>query len=422
MRTIRSVLSISTILGLAGCMSDVDRRASEGLSALESCDIRGAYQAFDDAYSMDRSRADIALAYALSDIATLAEDPAITALAPRLGFDRAINTELLWAEDGLLDRLTRDDDCDTIDAWFESTFPHPAVRPNGPDFWDTVDPTLTMGDIRTALVGVERRLTRIADALTTAAEHVDSQGVELSGGCGFTALPTRLQRPELYAAAAAIDAMVAVIQISKGYDGSLTFVHVFHGSEDDPEGWVADFNAHFLKPTDPDAIASARAHLERMVLRADEAVSAAMLLRPIPRAAESIFDWTAMPQEVLLDLRAITNAAMVALSEDGAAPLPFVTPSLGLDVGSFLSNPYDGTSAGPIWSVASDSWGTWVESSGALEDTLRSRFSPDPWADGAHFEWEWNIDDLEYAERESVFDPQRRWSGAYGCSSTTEPL
>ncbi len=210
-RTRISLLALTPLvaLALAGCPSEVDQRALDGLQALDRCDVRAAHDAFADALALDASRSDVALGFALTDLATLLEDPAIAAIAPELGFDRAIDTSILWGHDGLLERLGRGDSCETIDAWRSASLPHPALRPGGPDLVATIDPALTLGDLRDTLVTLSPRLTRVARALELAAEHLEDGGVTLSGGCGLSVRPIRVQAPELLALAASFDALVA---------------------------------------------------------------------------------------------------------------------------------------------------------------------------------------------------------------------
>lgn len=413
----RSPLLLLPLLLLSGCPSAVDQRAQEGVDALNRCELREARDAFADARELDTARADVALAFALTDLATLVEDPALVAIAPRLGFDRPIDSSLLWGPDGLLDRLAGSEGCDTFSPWFHQTFPHAAARTGGPDFWSTVDDSLTLGEIRNALVALGPRLTRDARALELAAENLEDGGVTISGGCGLSARPTRLQAPELLALAAALDAIVAVTEIARGYDGRLGFEIVFRGSYGREAEWVNAMNAGFLVPTDPSAIAGGRPALRAAVELALRAVRAARAARTAPRPSDSIFDWTVVPTEVLEDLEAFGIAGGEALASDGMREIPRISPLIAIDVGSFFTDPFDGTAGGPIWSVERDSFGTFVRADGTvLERLLGPRFSPDPWAAGAP-SWRFTLDwsDTPSATWEQLFDPGDRWSSAYAC-------
>src|SRR5262245_43674903 len=88
------------------CGSAAQGRAKEGAKFLEQCDMRSAHTAFADAYSMDPNDADIALAFALSDLALLGEDPALEKLRPRFGFTKPFDTTWLWNKGGLLDQAS----------------------------------------------------------------------------------------------------------------------------------------------------------------------------------------------------------------------------------------------------------------------------------------------------------------------------
>jgi hypothetical protein len=366
---------------------------------------------------MDASRSDIALAFALTDLATLVEDPAFQAIAPRLGFDRPLDSSLAWGRDGLLDRLSREDDCDTLEPWFRETFPHRSAPIGGPEFWSTVDTTLTLGDVRDVLVDIAPRLTEVARALEQTAENLDAGGVTIEGGCGLSARPTRLQAPELLALAAALDTLVAVTEIARGYDGSIPFHLLFRGSYERETEWVAAMNAGFFAPTDAGAVARGRPMLADAVALARRAVAAAAEERGRTHPSDAIFDWTAVPSDVLEDLEALGSAGERALREDGPHAIPRLEPALSIDVGSFFDPAFDGTSEGALWSVQTESGSTWITTDGdAFQRLLASHFDSDPWAEGApsrSFSIDWS--DTSGSQWEQLFDPGDRWSMAYGC-------
>ena len=163
-KLVLSSASLALGVALAGCPSPADQSAMRGVDALEQCDVRAARDAFQQAREEGSSRADVALAAALTDIVTLPEDPAFTALAPRLGFDRPIDMAIFWGADGLLDRLARMQTCEQVNAGFLDRFPHPSVRrvaspAVAPNFLDTIDPTLTMvaGSPAAASAGIAAR-------------------------------------------------------------------------------------------------------------------------------------------------------------------------------------------------------------------------------------------------------------------------
>ncbi|UJR78195.1 hypothetical protein [Sandaracinus amylolyticus] len=420
-----SVPTLALAAGLTslvvGCVSDVDRRAQEGIDALDRCDVRGAHEAFEDAHEMDETRGDIALAYALTDLATLVEDPAITALAPRLGFDREIDTALLWGPDGLLDRLGRDESCESIEAWNEESFPHPAVRDPEIAFWGTVDPRLTIGEVRDALVAISPRLERVSLALQRAADHVQDGGVTIEGGCGLATTPTRVQSPELLALAAGLEAVRATARAAQGYDGSIPVVMIFRGATADGRGaWIDAMNAGFLRPVDDAAIADSRAMFRVSAQLVRRAVPAASAVRLAPPASDAIFDWNRIPVRVLDDVYAFAVAIDEALEVDGAHTIPRLSPELDIDLGSFFRDPFDGTAGGPLWSIQRDEelGDEWIQLDGAvLESLLADRFSTNPWAaDAPSYEWEIDWSDIERGTWESVFDPGARWTNGYACA------
>src|SRR5262249_40860928 len=145
-------------LMLAGCPTSTEQKAMEGVDALRRCDVRAAHTAFIAAHEMEPDRADVALAFALTDLGTLPGDPALTALAPRLGFDRAIDASIIWGQMGLLDRLEQRQSCTDISNYLRAQWPHPVLRDGTTPLAQTIDPTLTLGDMRAALIPLMPRL------------------------------------------------------------------------------------------------------------------------------------------------------------------------------------------------------------------------------------------------------------------------
>ena len=410
----RTLIILLPALMFVGCPSSVDRRAMDGIDRLRACDMRGAHEAFADAHEMDASRSDVALAFAMTDIATLAEDPALTALAPRLGFDRAIDTSLLWGPDGLTDRLSRTDSCETIEDWFHTTFPHPSAREGGPSLMSTIDETLTVGDVRTALLALDARLEADVEALETAASDMNGEGVTLEGGCGIGSTPTRLRAPELLALAAALEGIRATALAARAYDGALRVTLLFDSSSDQT-AWAQMMNEHMLHVTDASQLEEARVTLRHAVELARSAVSAARAITDSP--SDAVIDWARLPREVLDDVDALGAAAHEGLASETHVVIPRLSPGLGLDLRSFFDEPLDfGDATAPLWTVETDEYGTWTRfDSAQIEDLLRGRFDADPWAEGSSYSWQMDWSDIQGETWESVFDPGSRWSESLAC-------
>lgn len=414
------------VLLLGGCLSAVDQRAQDGVHALDACDMRAANTAFADARAMDATRTDIALAYALTEIGLLVEDPALTAIAPRLGFDRPIDSSLLWGHDGLLDRLSHHASCDSVSQLFHQRFPHPSARPMGPDFLSTVDATLTLGDARTALLALSPRLHHIAQALEVAASGMDANGVTLAGGCGIGSTPTRVQAPELLALAAGLEAVRAAVQLALAYDGAMPIRLFFASPSGHESEQAAALNAHILRVTDAAQAEAARPLLEDAVTIAQHAVDAARAIHT--HQSDAVFDWTALPSSVLDDVSAFVAAAEIALPTDGttATPIPRLGPMpLGIRIGSFFTAPYDMGATGALWSVQTDSLGPYVRfDSAGFQSGFASRFDSDPWATGApsrSFQIDWSFRGSSPSPFSAAFDPAQRWTTGFSCMSTTTP-
>lgn len=414
---LRFVAAASTCVVLASCGSGTDQRAMDGVEAFRQCDIRGAHEAFDDAFAMSPDRADVALGFALSDLALLAEDPALQELAPRLGFSAPIDTTFVWGSGGVLEQLSSGQaSCNSLADFVEAHVPHPSLSDGGPSLADTWDETLTLGEVRSTLDALAPRLERLESALVVAASGMEEGGVVLEGGCGIAARPTRVQRPELLALAAGIAIVRAAIQASHAYDGELRARLLFtsYGHE---EPWVAMMNGHFLHVTDASQLEPARALLTHGIELALMAVDAAMAVTT--REPDAVFDWTAMPDHVLADARTMGEAALASLDADAPTPIPFIDPTLAFDSRSFFSDPFSLEGAA-VWSIASDDYGyTWIETSDAIGERLGARFTPDPWSHSAiSFHWElldrWDgIGDV----LGDVLDPGDRWTGAYSCGN-----
>lgn len=414
----------SSSLAVSACASDAQQHAMHGKDALDRCDMRAADTEFKAAYEGDPTNRDFALAYALSDLAVLAEDPALTSLAPRFGFDQPIDSSILWGHDGILDRLSTHATCNAVNDVITTRFPHPSLRGPDPrpDFVSTIDPTLTLGDARTALVALSPRFHEIAEALIVAADGMSSDGVLLpNGGCGVGTTPTRVQAPELYALASGLEAIRAATQASLAYDGAVPFKLLFSQSSD-YGGWASTMNGHLLRITDASQLPPAKPMLAHAVDLAAKAVAAAGAAHD---TSDAVFDWTSLPPTVLSDVDAFVTGSQTALATDGPVAIPRMTPALSMDASSFLSSstPFDLAAAPhPLWTVMTDPMfgSTWVDFDSATLDTmLASRFDQDPWATGApsrSFSVDWST--VTSTQWSATFDPGSRWTGGYMCAST----
>ena len=422
----RGLATASLALGFAltGCPSTADQTAMRGVDALERCDVRGARDAFTQAREQGSTRADVALGAALTDLATLPEDPAFTALAPRLGFDRPIDMAIFWGTDGLLDRLARMQTCEQVNAGFLDRFPHPSIRRPiasavAPNILDTIDPTLTIGDLRTALRGLSPRLERDAAALEFAANHLDEGGVSFEAACGVTTNPTRVQAPELLLLAASLEAVRAAAQALEAYDGAIPFVQFARGSGSDLPtitAWVNMMNGHFMHLEDQAPLAATRPILVRV---ADLGLAGIAAARTVSSPPDAIFNWSQLPVEVLANSEAFATAARTGMMSAGPVAIPGLTPTLSIHLASFLDTPFDMGARAPAWSVESDARFPYVNfDDTGLEADLSGRFTPNPWADGApSYRWTFDWSDISGAQWEAFIDPADRWSTAYGCTS-----
>jgi len=434
-RILASVLVIGVLSGAAllpGCASDAEKKAEAGLEAFKRCDLREARAAFSEAYTLD-TRSDFALAYALSDLAVLAEDPALQPTFKRLGFTADVKTDALWGQGGLLQKLSeRNATCRALEDQARAGLPHPSLQDGGPAFTATIDPTLTVGDVRAALGGLGPRLARIAEALETSAKGTEAS-FELEGGCGVG--KAVIQRPELLALASLIEAFRGGIEALAAYDGALSVKTLLDvgSTEAEKRAFVAMMNGHFLHLVAPAAMGAARPTLERSLDLAARAIDAASAVASTP--ANALFDWRAFPAPVLADLKANVVAARTGLGKDELTTVPALTPEVRVNLGSFFSSPIDLAKVdAPVWSVSvytpapstpplPPQYSVSVASA-PLEKLVSARFAPGTF-EGREYESPAleRLFDVKSTTWEAVLDPQRRFRDGYTCgSSAPAPL
>lgn len=402
---------------LAGC-SEADQHALAGQDALDECDMHTAHTEFEAAYDGESDNGQYAFAYVLTDLAILVEDPAVQALAPRLGADASFDSEFLWGKGGIVERLSnRSGTCDDVTA----LIPHPSAKKGGPDLLETIDPALTVGDVRTQLVALAPRLQKLADAAHRAALWVDDKDqderwVTLEGSCGVGRLD--VQAPELFALAAGLQAVVATTQAARAYDGAISVRILFDGGE--KQEWVDTMNAHLGHLQSRDGLDDARSQLITVTDYADEVLRAIERVGSPPSA---VFDWKAVPSGVVSDVSPFVDAAKRGLSQQGMVQVPTLTPAISVDVRSFFDDPIDLSDVSPtIWSLVEDNSEpdmpfTYVaDDTSGLEPKLESRITPSPLGDDLDVESSFDVD--RYGDWDTwtgTLDPKGRYSNGYSC-------
>ncbi len=416
--SLKATLGIFVLAAASGCATPAEQKAQNGLDAFERCDLRGAAQSFDDAHDLDPSRADFALAYALSTIAVLPEDSHVSAFLLRLGFERAIDTSALWGPGGILDRLSaRDASCTSITDAIRAAIPYSPAQTDGPSAVSVLeDPTLTGNDLVAAAVALLPRLEKVEAALE---QGVAAMGeLDITGGCGVGSI--HVQAPELYAFASALEWLIAAIQAAAAYDWGLEARVVLDTSNNTPE-YVDELNAHLFHLRDAGSLGAA----QQSALHATDLLERAIAAVPgvKPAQAHALFDWASLPPRVLTDVKVVADGVRQLLTTPGAQPLPLFSPALAMDGQSFFMTPVDlSNMQAPIWSSdGSASSGYSVSSSsGAADAVLGPRFAPDPFPSGAPgytFTLFSGWNDVTSSEWTATFDPDKRWEGAYGCSN-----
>ncbi len=401
--------------------------AADGLAAVQACDLRTASQDFETAYDLDGTRGDYALAYAVSTLAVLAEDPAVTAVLKRLGFQSAIDTSIVWGPGGALDQwASHTASCQSIWTYLGNSLPYAPAHQNGPSADSVItDPTVSGNDVVAALAAISPRIQKIAAALEQAAGSMTS--ATLTAGCG-TATSFTVQSPELYALASFLDALVAGVQAAQGYDWGVP-LNEFTTSSSDTSAQLQmiadDYNAHLFHVTNKAALAAALPIAQHSLALAQSALTAAAAITSNPPNA--LFDWADAPPNVVADLATLVQGSSVILSNMGLQPLPFMSPALSVDGASFFLNPVDATNASPpIWSVQmwSDPYGDSGESIVSTADGVTSqtmpRLSPYPWTSSYTTQFSLTLgmrwQNVASDTGTDVFDPGGRWENLFSCS------
>ena len=393
------ILVLSWLVLLAGCATDTEKLLLEASASLESCDMRGAHESFDAAYRLDSSHPDAALGFALTDTILLPEDPEVTSALALLGFTGPIDTELVWGEGGVLEQLRGDTPCREVVEFAEGVVPYPPITDSRVDGIDVLAEGLTAQQLLDHLQALDERFERLAAAYETAAAAMDSREVTIAGGCGAGRLV--IQQPELYAMAAVLVAIRAIIQVAPTYDWSFLVTDFL---VDRP----AETIRRLLTVVNSDRGEPARELLLHAVELVELGASAAIALRtPVP---DAIVDWSALEVSFLSTVRETAEAARVSLSERRAVVMPNVTPELQLDASLLLATPPDPSSfPQPIW--ARPSGGGIRFNSVAFEQVMRPYFAPSRFHPEDSYHWELPTRDSRF---EDLFTPVR-YERLYDC-------
>jgi hypothetical protein len=411
----------------SGCMTPAEQQASDGLTAFKACDLRTASADFEAAHTLDTSRADFALAYAMSTLAVLAEDPAVTALLLRLGFGPAptrrsvvIDTSIFWGPTGVLNQLsTGTSTCQSINNYLDAHIAYAPLQDNGPSAASVIaDPTLTGDDFVAAAAALSPRLDELVQALEMAAGSGAAE-TDITGGCGVGTV--YIEAPELYGLAAGLELVRAAIQVGQGYDWGVAATLAFDYSGREPQMATA-LNAHILHVISAASVGAAAPTAAHAVQLFQRGLTAAAAITQRP--PNSLFDWAQMPPGTIADLQNLAGAAETMLTVGGKQTVPYCTPALTMNGLSFFNTPVDATNLQPpIWSAvpwsdpSGDSGVDIDSSSQGLETQVENRFSPNPFATGATFSCT-APDSLTSVSSDAwtaVFDPDKRWDNLYMC-------
>jgi hypothetical protein len=414
-------LGLCVALGLVvcfACASDAQQKAQAGATALAACDLRTAHQDFSDAYNEDSTDPSIALAFALSDIVLLPEDPALETLRPRFGFTKPFDTTFLWSKGGLMDQLSQPGTtCNSIADYVRANIAHPSLAATNPTpFLTVLDQTLTFADLDKAGLALSPRLDKLSHALETAAGAASSSGVDVKGGCGAGEIV--LQKPELYALAGTFALLEAIFQLLAVYDDGVHLWALFKeiaGETGAESQFVNDLNASFLHVSDATQASAAKTLFQRSFTLFVEAATAASAITSTPPNA--IIDWTSFPKKILSDGQTLAQAAHDGF--DAPIALPFVSPALTVDGPSFINNPLQLAPLTPT-AFGLDSSNNVTFTFDPMQTPIGSRMTPNPFTTNASYTWSFT-DDVSNATNAQpnwwspTFNPNNRFSMMYGC-------
>lgn len=403
-------LVVAAAIG-TGCKSEADDLTLDGVDALEACDIRTAHERFEQAHAADPDHPQAALGFALTDLALLPEDPAVTGVLRKIGFTGGVDMQILvFGPEGVLARAARGDSCDSLEQFVEAQVPYPPLADPEMDPISIIDPAFTGDDVSGAMHALSPRLEKIAAALEVAAQGM-TEPVTVEGGCGLGSLT--LQAPELLAAAAVLEAARGFIQLGQAYDWAVP-VRAALEMEEDPEALASMLNAHIGRVTRAGEAAAAGPILARALGLGSAALAAA---KGAGRDPDGLFDWASVPDANLEDAGRMIDSIAEALA--GPAALADITPTLNLDLRSIFSDPIDLSSfTEPLFVVVGDEIYQEVQLSDvALEEAVTPLFSPSPFGDATVYEWGPEPRWTEF-DPGTITAPLDRYDGLYSCMNT----
>lgn len=352
-RLASAVTSFALLAGGAavtsGCPSPAVEPALQAAAALDHCDLRTATERFATAHHADPHHPQAALGFALTDLVTLPESPASTAILHELGFTGPVDMNaVLFGTNGLLARLARNDRCTDVTAHLRATIPYAPLFDSSVRPATLIRADLTGEQLRPHVTALVPRLRDEAAALETAANGMEGNSYEINGsGCGQTQ-PIALQRPELLGAAAVLEALRAGLEVGLAYDWDLPLRMLLESDPSNRDALAAQLNAHLFHLRDAAAVGAARATMRRSFDLAIQAIDAAKQAPGgVPNA---LVDWSALPDARLDDLRRL--AASVEQSLEAPTALADVSPAVTLDLRHAFDNPPDAARlSGPLFTV-----------------------------------------------------------------------
>ena len=366
-----SITGLALATMLAGCGDAGGPDVQPGVDALARCDIHGAHDVYASAYAARSGDPDVALGYAITDMLLLGEDPEGVQGLALFGFTGGFDPDdLLTGPSALLDGLTRHTPSRDYGDHVRAVFPYPPFRGEGHGL-DRIAPETRALDVVQHGWAMEERFARLAAAFETAARGAP-RSVTIDGICGVGTV--ELQAPELYLLAATWQAMVLVLEISRGYDWDFLLRDAIDwrdGSAERLRAQVEVLNTHLGALANPGALGGAREAWRRFFDLMNAALEAADGAgAPGP---DALVEWRAYRAGLLPAMLEQGRAARQLA--DGTVTAPGLTPEWSGQLGPFFDGQLDLADFGRTFSVYEDPmWGdAWVEVDEAPIDMVLMR-------------------------------------------------
>ncbi len=204
----------------------------EAEAASQDCDFLSAGNRYAEIYKAN-SPAEISFRFAMTGLFRLFGNENFQALLPKLGFENAsVDFSFLWNATGLFAQMVGDHDF----ASLVDQLPHKYLTTDVDYFSETIDPSLTVGDLINTFKSMHDDLNQIAVALEKAADANLNSYVMSEAGCDLDKI--KFSSTDLYTLATFAHVTNALIDLLGAYDQNINVHDLIEYIE---EGFPVDF-------------------------------------------------------------------------------------------------------------------------------------------------------------------------------------